>query len=93
MICQKTNIHDYIQLSLFDGSLINIYHIDQCSKDLDGVVGDTISSIGDDGAFIEIDLDSGKIIRIEMAPDNFDGPETMSYNKSDGSCIVWAASN
>lgn len=92
-IVKAKKVHDYLQLWLDNGALLNIFNLFTVSgsvtDDFSQLIGCEICSVVESNIAVEIVFLNGKLLRVGMADSDFQGPEAMEYVGVGGEIIVW----
>lgn len=85
-------IHDYIQFHFDNGGVLNIFNEFTISGFISGnlseAVGSRVLSVRHSETAVELDI-CGKMVRIGLSGNDYNGPEVLEYTDENGNIIVW----
>lgn len=84
-------VHDYLQIYISDGSILNIFnrYLIVNITDEQDMVGRIITGAKSNKNDIVITFIPEGSIKVSMRPEDYRGPEAMQYTNSVGRCVVW----
>jgi hypothetical protein len=82
--------HDYLQLLLVDGSILNIFNTHSINDSVDSkLAGYEIVAVKQDEEVITFSMSPEGTIQVGLKDSDYHGPEAMEYIREHGPCVVW----